>query len=167
MITSVITFFLSFFFLNSYAELQAESCGSRRRAKRPGAGSARRPVITFSMIRTDISLLLCLGGSKFQKHCPWGQRNPFLLPLLFPSKDNRICHTKMSLWHKDHFELEANGNQKKQNEAFQSFPYLYKRRQFWEMRTAINPVSQASFMTMKKMESQHQNGPEQVTFTCH
>ena len=54
----------------------------------------------------------------------------FLLLLLFPSKDNRICHTKMSLCHKDNFELEANGNQQKQNEAFQSFPYLYKRRQF-------------------------------------
>ena len=73
----------------------------------------------------------------------------------------------MSLCPKDNFELEANGNQQKQNEAFQSFPYLYKRRQFWEMRTAINPLSQASFMTMKKMESQHQNGPEKVTFTCH
>ena len=53
-----------------------------------------------------------------------------LLLFLFPSKGNRICHTKMSLWHKDYFDLEANGNQQKQNEAFQSFPYLNKRRHF-------------------------------------
>lgn len=37
---------------------------------------------------------------------------------------------KMSLWHKDYFELEANETQQMQKEAEWSFPYLSESRNF-------------------------------------
>ena len=43
----------------------------------------------------------------------------------------------------------------------QSFPYFTKSRNFWEIRTAINPLSWGSFMLMKRMESQCL-----LTWTC-
>lgn len=73
----------------------------------------------------------------------------------------RVGNQDMPLWYKDYFELEANESQQIQKES-RNFPDVTKSRSFWEMRTAINPLSQASFMVMKKTETRLWDGPVQT-----
>lgn len=69
----------------------------------------------------------------------------------------------MLLWHKDYCELEANENLQVQKEPSQSILYQTKSRNLSEMKTAINRLSQRTFMAKKKMESWCQDGPRKMT----
>lgn len=62
-------------------------------------------------------------------------------PEEFGSEENwNMPSQNMLLWPMDHFELKAIENQLME-EDLPEVPYLTKSRNFWEMRTAINPLS--------------------------
>lgn len=58
--------------------------------------------------------------------------------------DQNMPPQTMPLWHKDHFELEANENQQMCKDTFPELPQLCKSQNFWKMGTDINPLSPGS-----------------------
>ena len=73
-----------------------------------------------------------------------------------------------ALWYMSYFELKAFEIHQVQKEAFPELPlYLIKRRNFWEMRTAINSLFWGNFTAKRKIGSWCQHGPAKATLISH